>query len=298
MSSDGNEPAGSVLEATVSPRPKGSRALTVVLLLIGLVAAHFAVGFCGFPILASVCIAWYFLVRRRVVAFVLLVVLSPVSLAFCVGVVGYWAGTAELWYMGLPGTEFHNLDRQTRCPKATGGCLVNGGEILTLVPHNTAVRLMSAVFGRMRGTYDGPYPTRDEAQAALAHAGPVPLEDLLRDVVLIDGEEIHLDRHVGRDLVGRLSMSMLANDVLEGNPVDERMREMLGHMEAAIWQHRCLVLRIPSRFRGAGLLDPTAEECAMIAVIDREAGRPFAYFGEGGYYHNFPPVDWFRDDGD
>ncbi|MHC4717403.1 MAG: hypothetical protein ACYS5V_10570 [Planctomycetota bacterium] len=275
----------------VRVRPRGRYVTSVVLLLIGLASGYWAIGFCGLPFLIPVAIGIYFVARRRWVVLAVLVLFSPISVAFIFGAVQYARGTAELLYMGLPGTGFHNLDPQTRCGRRTGGCLVTGGEFLWSLPHNAGVRLMAALFGPMRGSYDGPYPTREEAVTALGAADPVPLEDLLKDTVRIGGDEIRLDARVGRGLVRGLPMDMLADKVIQGRTPGKQEREWYGRITGTIWNKRCLILRVPSRLAVAGP-DEEAQEAAMIVVIDRHAGRPFAYFGQGDYYHRFPPVDW------
>jgi hypothetical protein len=123
----------------------------------------------------------------------LLILLSPFLVVpiFCFagGIVGYARGEARLRAAGLPGPEFHNLDRDLRCYRSTSGCLVDGSEAFTHGPNNAAVRLMIRLFGPMLGAYLGPYPTREEAWA-LADAAParVPasrldpaLQELARD---------------------------------------------------------------------------------------------------------------------
>jgi hypothetical protein len=271
---------------------RGLRRQTIILFVIGLVAGYVAIFATGLPILITIGIALYFLGTRRWLAFAVLVLLSPVTLAFILGAVQYGLGTADLRYMGLPDTEFNNLDTDYRCPRVTGGCLVNGGEFLVQEPHNAAVMLLINLMGPMRGSYDGPYPSREEALAALNGAERVPLEDLLNDVVRVQGQEVPLGHHVGRGLVAGTDMRTLAKDVLQGKIVNERDRKWYGEITAAIWQDRCLIIRIPL----PTALQEGAEPSAMIAVIDRQAGRPFAYYGQGGYFHHSPPVKW-KDDG-
>lgn len=37
---------------------------------------------------------------------------------------------------------------------------------------------------------------------------------------------------------------------------------------------------------------PLTEKNACIVLIDRNTGRPFAYYGTGDYHHRYPPVSW------
>lgn len=91
-------------------------------------------------------------------------------LFFGLGAIGYARGTACLMASSLPGPEFHNVHPEYRCGRVSMGCVVDGSELFTQLPNNLAVTLLSAALGPMLGTYHGPYPTRDEAFAALERA--------------------------------------------------------------------------------------------------------------------------------
>jgi hypothetical protein len=95
------------------------------------------------------------------------------------GASGYLSGTAAIRGVGYPGPEYGNLDPEYRVYRPTSGCLVMGTEILTHVPNNVAIALLTKVFGPMRGTYRGPYPSRDEAGDALRGSRMVVALDVL-----------------------------------------------------------------------------------------------------------------------
>jgi hypothetical protein len=100
----------------------------------------------------------------------LALVAIPVAVAaysFMEGTVGYLGGTAVFRGVGYPGREYYNLEPKYRVYWQTSGCVVLGTEYLTHVPYNFAVMALATVFGPMRGTYHGPYPTRQEAGAVL-----------------------------------------------------------------------------------------------------------------------------------
>jgi hypothetical protein len=59
---------------------------------------------------------------------VLVLLANPIGLWFIHGMVDYAKGAPRLRYMGLPSMEFYNIDRETRCFRQTGGCLVGGNE--------------------------------------------------------------------------------------------------------------------------------------------------------------------------
>jgi hypothetical protein len=102
-------------------------------------------------------------------------VLIPVF-SFSSGMVGYFTGNAHLRYYGLPGAEFFNLHPELRCYKSTSGCIVNGSEIFTQTPNNAAIRMFAGYFGPMKGTYQGPYPLRDEVFQILTSAKSMPFD--------------------------------------------------------------------------------------------------------------------------
>lgn len=224
-----------------------------------------------------------FLARRQKRVALVFLALSPITvmvIGLVLGVVTYLTGTGVLMHMGLPRTEFHNLDSETRLERRTGGCLVTGWEWMLDIPNNAALRSMTAVLGPMHGTYTGPYPTKDEALASLAGADWVDPNDLCRDRVKLAGREVRLDTGVGEGLLRGTTLSLGA----EPDGKDPR-RLCVG----AIWKDRVLILRLAMDIPPP---DPNSEESARIALIDCERGRPFAFYGTGSYYHRFPPVTW------
>ena len=120
--------------------------------------------------------------------------LLPSAFAFCWGSSCYWLGCARLYGMGL----YRNLigigaDPELRVQRTTGGCMVSGGEWLVTAPNNFAVYLHTKVFGYMRGTYAGAWPTAEQARSALLHGRPVTPRDLAAGFVTIDGRSFVLD---------------------------------------------------------------------------------------------------------
>jgi hypothetical protein len=115
----------------------------------------------------------------------------------------------------------------------------------------------------------------------LIHPAAVDVHELTRDRVTLPWATVHLDRGVGHGL-SRLAQSAIAT-------TDEEYSRFwlkeTGPIRGALCRS-CLVLRVPVE-TGRG-------QSAMIVVIDPATGRPFAYYGEGGYSHSFPPVPWRR----
>jgi hypothetical protein len=106
----------------------------------------------------------------------------------------YWLGCARMHGMGLYRPLISTgLDRETRVPHTTGGCLVSGGEWMVTAPNNFAVYLNTKLFGFMRGTYTGPWPSADESRAALQHGQPVSPQDLAAGQITIGSRHFELD---------------------------------------------------------------------------------------------------------
>lgn len=215
---------------------------------------------------------------RRWRNLVLLVVLcaSPLGLIVWQAANDYWRGKPVLHYRGLPMTTFHNLDRQCRCERSSGGCRTSFGIETVEAVHNGTIRLLVSVCGPALGAYTGPYPEKADCEAVLAQAEVVPLEDLTSNHVTLQAGTFKLDRGVGAALLRRTPWETFADDK---NTLDE-----LGPIQGAVWQG-CLILRIPTTFP-----DLDDHPGAMIAVFDAVKGRPFAYYGQGSYRHHFPPV--------
>ena len=217
---------------------------------------------------------------RRWGLMALCALLSPMTLSFAAGVAGYCTGTATIRGMGLPGTGYFNIDPDLRCGRSTGGCLVNGGEILTDPPHNLAVVALTRLFGPQPGAYTGPYPTESEAKAALASAPPVSIDLLLKDQVDVTQPPVKLDAGVGAGLLKRTQIGMFYEQ--RTDPFAREFLDELGPVRAATFRGTCLLLRIPEPNAGS----------AMIVLLDTATGRPFAYYGEGEFRQRFPPVAW------
>lgn len=232
-----------------------------------------------FPFVAAGCLT-YFLIRRRWVMALVYVALLPTSVAFVTGIVDYVTGNASLRYSGLPCTEFHNLDPDLRCGRTTYGCVVHGNEWIMQIPYNTTVRLLITTLGFMPGTYTGPYPSRVEAIEAVRQGVPISAVDLSEDRVAVDKDECRLDKNVGEEL--------LTKSFYPVNTSEIRAEMTLPAIKAANWREECILLRIP--FNPLYL-----SESAMVVLVSREKGRPFAYYAEGEYSHHFPPVSWRAD---
>jgi len=217
----------------------------------------------------------HFFRSRAFITAIVFVIVSPLFVSFLSGVGDYIDGDARLRHSGLPGTEFHNLDPKLRCGRVTYGCCVSGNEWVSQLPYNAAVSLLTRSFGLMPGAYDGPYPSKAKARQVVAKGSTISVDDLRNDLLRVGDTEPKLDDGVGSQLVDCL----IAHHDFDPQP----------QVTATLWKDECIVLRIPTPF-----FSEDDKPAAAIVLISRAAGRPFAYYGTGGYHHHFPPVTWHR----
>ncbi len=135
----------------------------------------------------------------------LAVLVLPSVFAFSWGSATYWLGSATLRFMGYPGHPIGlGVDPDTRVRHESGGCMVVGGEWLVTAPHNAAVRFHTFLFGPMRGTYQGSWPTLAESRLALQNGVSIPLVDRLAGKITVQGNVFFLDDR-GRGLTEDLA---------------------------------------------------------------------------------------------
>ena len=140
------------------------------------------------------------LLQRRFVHIAVILIISPFALSYAQGVIDYLDGSARIRGMGLPSTESLNVDPVYRCERSTGGCVVSGNEWIFQDPYNGVVRFMISTFGPMKGSYDGPFPTKKQVFAALPQAVEVAIDDLANGLVDVQGTTVRLDTGVGSGL--------------------------------------------------------------------------------------------------
>lgn len=271
-------------ETTPPDEPPQNRRWLDVAAVAAWIAVTWFVSFLGpLSLLLPLLVCWVLyrlFVARRYLAAALFTLMMPLGLSAAMAVVDYSMGHVHLRYSGLPGTTFYNLDPDLRCGTTTHGCIVDGSEWTRQWPYNTTARLLTACFGYMPGTYTGPYPTEEESRFALINAPVISADELKLDRIVIGGETIQLDDGVGARFLKKLRYF---NDLWP--PDSEEARSI----RAIVWKEECVLVRIPVD-RSSGDEGPSA----AIAVFSRTAGRPFAFFGEGHYYHHHPPVSWKR----
>ncbi len=220
--------------------------------------------------------------RKAWLAFGCLLALNPLGFHFAGGVVDYFRGAPSLWFTGLPRIESFNLDRTSRCFRAGGGCLVFGNEWVSLCPHNAALRLTALVFGPPTKSYDGPYPTEEEAKALTTGATATPLRVLQEGNVTVDGQTIFLGIELITQIVEGLQLSSL-------RPPDRSLCN--SPVQATLHQERCLLLRLSEEDTfSSGSADRAKD---ILVFLDMKTKRPFAYFRiKGSIFPRFPPAGY------
>lgn len=198
-SSTASTSSAAAKEGAPAPRRFAANAVAIVGVLLAWPAAMVA----SLPALVLVALAVlpHALARRRRAALTTLAlspaVLPLVSALFAVG--GYLLGTASFLTVGLMGGPAP-VDRVVRCAWRSTGCITSGLDELWSLPNNLTLRALGAVFGPMRGAYDGPWPTDEIIADALARPDAIvsfehgpELEDHLEDVrVVVGGREVLL----------------------------------------------------------------------------------------------------------
>jgi hypothetical protein len=205
------------------------------------------------------CLIVLLLRRSRLAALSILLSSSFIIGAFCfVSVsVSYWTGNARLSAGGLPGPTFYNLDRQTRSYWRNTGCAIWPWQLLTESVSNTTLRLHCGIFGPLRGTYHGTYPTPQAAISALqSHSYPVARGAWARGEITVGGQIVKIKGPANSKEFGRARGSLFRGFVPEN---------------ATIYQGTCLILEdtgTPEQDFGG----------SSIALFDIATGRIFAYY--------------------
>jgi hypothetical protein len=225
--------------------------------------------------------------RRAWISSVLIVVLSPFTLFFLLGIHDYSDGTARLRSMGMAGLKHWSLDSTYRCPRMTGGCVSHGGDWMRDEPYNAAVKVMILTFGPMAGSYVGPYPTQQEASEALKQGNELQAADIDADRILLGNAPVSLASGVGRGLLIGTEWASTSTDAHWA----ARLSEELGPIIGSTYQGGCVVLRIPMRWSGSAGTQPA--RAAVIVLIDASSGWPFAFYTDGQCYYR-PRVRWSK----
>jgi hypothetical protein len=223
-------------------------------------------------VLAAVVAVW----RKKHVFLVAALVLSPFAVCFLRGALTYITADGRLRSYGNPTTESQSIDLHYRCERFVARRkLVSDCHVLERELMNRGLEVMIEVFGPMRGSYPGPYPSKAEVQQSLAAGVEVSAIDLGSDAVSVDLDTFRLDAGVGRRLLKRTAWEF----AIDCPSCASYYASEYGPIQAAVIKGSCLVLLIPMD----EAKPPPYESSALMVVIDTQTGRPFAYYTEGGY---------------
>lgn len=212
-------------------------------------------------------------IRARSVVAVALALANPLSFFFLHGVVDYAGGKPAFRGKGLPGPEYANIDPATRCRRVSGGCVISGNEWAIILPHNLALHAMVFLFGPPAGSYDGPYPTREEAMAAVSAGGiPVSSRQFVMGTIPTAEGEVRMERQ----LMEKIGTHLFS---LGGYGMGEELEGEQLH--AALWQGRCLILH----WRGSPEFESDGEKPEVVVLVDKQSGIPFAIYDIGKRGH-------------
>jgi len=202
------------------------------------------------------------------------ILIGPFVVLFATGIADWFSQRPQVWGMGLPGMEFFNLNPATRCYRATGGCVVWGGEWLVEKPHNEALKLMCAAFGPPRRTYHGAYPTLEEALEFMAHAPLIPRQEFVSGRFVLDGNHVKLGEQTVTDLLFDLgNFGALMDD-------DSYITEF----RAAVYQKECLIIRVHTK----DLDSRDHREWDGLYLFDAKRLKPFARYVRKGQPDRIP----------
>lgn len=248
----------------------GNSKLWSVWILLGACWILFPLGPLSLAILILLPLAlWRAVSSRSVVTIMLVCLANPLSFFFLRGMADYAGGRPSLRGMGLPGPEHANIDPRTRCRRLSGGCRVSGHEWVVIVPHNFALRALSFLLGPPADTYDGPYPTKEEALEASTPVTPVSPGDFVSGTIPTTSGTVRMDRAIA-EKIGTFVFPL--SGYATGDPLEDEQ------LHAALWHERCLILR----WRGMSPPETTDETDEVVVLIDIRNSRPFAVYHIAG----------------
>lgn len=188
-------------------------------------------------------------------------VAAPPIFVTLAAVVGYLDGSAALVASGLPGFRAWNIDPDTRLGRRMiGGCIVDWPMELVEDVHNDTLRSLVHLFGPMRGSYVGPYPSEKERGEALLGAEPVDPAAVARGALTVAGQPVTLAPEV--------AAAILRAQYGSGEPPSEA--------RCALWAGSVALLVLPAD--DAFFLDDAMAD-ALVAVFEARTGRLLGYEG-------------------
>lgn len=142
--------------------------------------------------------------------------------------------------------------------------------------------MMALLFGPPSRSYDGPYPTKEEAIQLTENAPSIPLDKFFEGQITVGGKVVSLEKGMIEKLITGLRCFYLEES--EFAAVKPRVR-------VVIEQERCLILRLSGT--DAFSNNPDDPEIGVLIFFDTKTKRPFAYFRLGDrHLPRSPPVHY------
>ena len=245
------------------------------LLAFGLVAGMWGLAMVGPLSLGIIPIALFlvfFALSRWNALPVIVLLASPLGVAFLMGASKWFSERPGFVGSGLPSAAAFNLDRDTRLWHNIGGCVVSGNEWVFEMPHNTGLRLMTLLAGAP-ATYRGAYPSESEALELTEKAPTTPAKTFFEGVLLVDDAELQIGAKLAELVVRDLGQDMWdAEEVLAK-----------GHVTASVVNQECLIVRVTSE---GEYFKETKRDGAML--FDLKTMLPFARYSFQGTLPRIP----------
>jgi hypothetical protein len=206
---------------------------------------------------------------RRVIPLGLLLV-TPLTFFFAQGMAEWFKPSPMFYRMGLPGSESLNLDPESRCFPRTGGCVVVGGEWVSLDTHNSGLKLMVTLFGKPPRVYAGPYPAKAEALELMAPVPETPLTMFTNQQVMLAGKPFALNKDVIEGISWELDRYGLGFE-------DEQVE---WSVQALLHQDNCLMVRFRAKRLGVKRAETASSDSETDAcyLFDKQTLRAFARY--------------------
>lgn len=206
---------------------------------------------------------------------IIIVMISPIVISFAVGVLSWFSKRPSFITYGLLARDFFNLSPDTRTYWGTMGCVMDGGEVLELGPRNLGLELMLTVFGNPPRTYDGPYPSKEDAEKWTSDSTVIQSKDFLSGVINLGQERVVIHASQAREMLRTLGLHDYLFDESEGGLL----------VRAHESSPECLLIRITCR-REPGVWG--SSDC--IFLLDQKHMWPFAVYDlqPESYLHGAP----------
>lgn len=222
-------------------------------------------------------------IRRRSYGVMLLLLLgTPLTPPFVEGVMDYARGEGLLRTMEGRSAWTENVHPYWRCQGESGKRTVRAeAGFRWTVPYNAALKTCILLFGPMEGSYDGPYPTMDEAIAVTEDGLPFNYHMLMLGRFVVGEGIVTLAFNVGNDALDSLG-GELPKDVATCIrypflcSLGKFTSPIVGHF--AMFEDRVLVLRITMNEYEPGFSE--GDDPYAYALIDRENGDLVAMYGD------------------